>query len=128
MPHKHAPGLTLPLDPIVRQKHGATYSCDAALAVEEQHFFVCIEASATDGFWVPLYSEDGDGREEIPPEHKDGHYKWANSSSYFHPAQVWRASHKAVQLAAKAGHDKSTPKAPNTVKTGHVPDQAKFPH
>ncbi len=127
MSHKHEPGLILHLDPDTLLKNGATYTCEADLAVKDHHFFVCIAADPKGGVWVPIYSVGGAGRVEIKAENKQGHAKVTSGSSYYHPAQAWRASHKAVQLAARAAKDQSTPKEPNMVLAAHVPKLAEFP-
>jgi hypothetical protein len=127
MPHKHEPGLNLHLDPKTLLANGAAYTCDENLAVEDMHFFVCIEADHKEGVWVPLYSGPGIGRIEIVASTKSGHPKVTAGSSYCHSSQVWRASHKAVQLAARTGKDQSTAKEPNTVLTDHVPKRGESP-
>jgi len=51
----------------------------------------------------------------LPYEHKAGHPKWCESTTYFHRQQVWQAPHAAVVAAAIAGGDLSRADERNTV-------------
>lgn len=127
MAHIHRPGLVLHLDAAELLKFGATYTCEQALAVQGAHFFVCIEADAKGGAWVPLYSDPGVGRKLIDGAAKQGHQKWTAGNSYYHPEQLWLASHKAVSVAAQKGKDKSSSNSPNTIAVASLPKRAEFP-
>lgn len=115
------PGLVLHLDPRVLDAEGAACSCAPGLRVKGPHFFVCISASGALGQWLPLYSRPGVGRRELPPHGRTGHEKWADGTFFWHKDQVWTASADAIQIAAKAGGDKSTPTARNLIAPTALP-------
>lgn len=127
MAHVHAPGLVLRMDPDELLHYGARCSCDEDLAVHAQHFFVCIEADAKEGFWVPLFNGPRVGSREIPGTAKTGHARWQGGASHYLPEQIWRAPHKAAQRAAAVAHDQSSLKVPNLVALAHLPKRAEFP-
>lgn len=127
MAHVHAPGLVLRMDPDELLRQGAHCSCDEDLAVHAQHFFVCIEADAREGSWVPLFNGPRVGSREIPGAAKSGHPRWQGGASHYLPEQIWRASHKAAQRAAAVAHDQSSPKVPNLVADAHLPKRDEFP-
>lgn len=126
MPHVHRPGLVLHLatDELVRL--GSKCTDNELVAVKGNHFFVCIESDAKSGRWAPLYSDPGPGRKAIQSADKHGHQKWTAGNTYYNPLQLWDASHKAIQVAAKAGKDMSSGNAPNTVAVEAVPQRAEF--
>lgn len=127
MAHLHTPGLVLRMDPDELLKYDAKCSCEEDLAVNAQHYFVCIEADAKEGVWVPLFTGPRYGTKEIPGASKTGDPRWIGVPSHYSPAQAWRASHKAVQRAATAAHDQSSPKKPNTVIAKSLPRRDEFP-
>lgn len=115
------------MDPDELLNHGAQCSCDEDLAVRAQHFFVCIASDAKQGFWAPLFTGTALGTREIPQAAKSGNPRWTGSPAHYHPGQLWRASHKAVQRAAEAARDPSTPRLPNRIAAPHVPRRDEFP-
>ena len=123
----HAPGLVLRLDPDELRHYGARCSRDADQAVHAQHYFVCIEADAKEGIWVPLFSGPRVGSHEIPGSAKSGHPRWLSSASHYLREEAWLASHKAVQRAAAVAHDNSSTKQPNRVAAASVPPRGEFP-
>jgi len=127
MPHVHAPGLVLQLDPVTLSKHGATCTWSDDPELSAQQYFVCIESNKTDALWVPLFGGPAPGRRGIAATAKSGHPRWTRSSSFFHPAQVIRISHKATQRAAEAAYDQSSPKVPNRMAAEQLPPLAEFP-
>lgn len=127
MAHTHRPGLVLHLASAQLLKFGANYTCEQALAVTDEHFFVCIEADTKGGAWVPLYSDPGPGRKLINSAAKQGHPKWTAGNTYYHPEQLWFASHKAVSVAAQKGKDKSSSNSPNTIAVPSLPQRTEFP-
>ncbi|WP_440225488.1 hypothetical protein ACQQ2N_09585 [Dokdonella sp. MW10] len=127
MSHVHAPGLVLRMDPDELLHYGASCSCDDDVAVHAQHFFLCIEADAKEGSWVPLFTGRALGTREIPTSAKSGNPRWTATPAHYHPGQVWRASHKAAQRAANVARDPTTPKTPNLIALAHVPSRAEFP-
>lgn len=115
------PGLVLHLDPDTLENEGGTYTCTKSLRVQHGHFFLCLSATDTTGRWLPLYSEDGDGREKLGPDGRSGHSKWTKGTTYWHPAQVWTASHAAVVAAATDGGDMSRAGSRNTLDVSKLP-------
>lgn len=126
MAHVHAPGLVLRMDPDELIREGATCSCAEHEAVHAQHYFVCIEANARDGLWVPLFSGPRVGTKELPKVVRSGDPRWLGSGAHYDPAQAWRATHKAVQRAAAAAHDSSSGKLPNCISSEAVPAVSDF--
>ncbi|MBK7209716.1 MAG: hypothetical protein IPH99_05050 [Xanthomonadales bacterium] len=126
MAHVHAPGLVLRMDPDALIREGATCSCAEHEAVHAQHYFVCIEANARDGLWLPLFSAPRVGTKELPNAARIGDPRWVGTSSHYHPEQIWRAPHKAVQRAAAAAHDSSSGKLANRIKTEFLPPIAEL--
>jgi hypothetical protein len=127
MAHTYFPGLVLHLDAATLRKAGGTYTCPDTGAVVGLHFFVCIEASAKTGAWVPLYSIPGTGRILLESAVKRGHEKWTAGNSYYYNWQLWFAPHRAIGIAAKAGGDLSTSNAPNTIAPEAIPKRDEFP-
>jgi hypothetical protein len=117
-------GLALHLDPEVLEQHGGTYSCPRALRVENHHVFLCIEAFATRGRWLPLYSEMATRRRVLPTAGRTGHPFWVSGTFHYHEQQVWSAPHEAVIEAARAGHDMSRPGSRNMLARERVPTLA----
>jgi hypothetical protein len=114
------------MDPDELLKQGAKCSCEEDRAVNAQHYFVCIEADAKEGLWVPLFTGPRVGTKEIPGSSKTGDPRWIGVPSHFNPDQVWRASHKAVQRAAISAHDQSSPKLPNRIAVKSLPLSGEF--
>ena len=127
MPHIHAPGLVLQLDPQTLAAHGASYTWGDEPELSAQQYFVCIEADAKEALWLPLFAGPGAGRKGIAAAAKSGDPRWTRSSSFFHPAQVCRLSHKAVQRAAEAAYDRSTPQLPNKLAVAQLPAREELP-
>jgi len=127
MPHIHAPGLVLQLDPQMLAAHGASYTWGDEPELSAQQYFVCIEADAKEALWLPLFAGPAAGRKGIAATAKTGDPRWTRSSSFFHPAQVCKISHKAVQRAAEAAYDRSTPKQPNRLATTQLPAREELP-
>ncbi|MEO8671456.1 MAG: hypothetical protein ABI411_09095 [Tahibacter sp.] len=127
MAHVHAPGLVLRMDPDELLNNAAKCSCEEDLAVNAQHYFLCIAADAKEGWWVPLFTGPRVGTKEIPGSSKTGDPRWIGVPAHYSTDQVWRASHKAVQRAATAAHDRSTPKLANRVIAKSLPGPQEFP-
>lgn len=127
MPHVHTPGLVLRLDPKTLVQHGATYTGRDDEELTPQQYFVCVDSNAKDALWVPLFAAPGPGRKGIAETAKSGHGRWTKYSSFYDASQVCRFGHKAAQRAAEVAYDESTPKAPNRIAAGHVPQRAEFP-
>lgn len=127
MPHLHAPGLVLNLDPDELLGQGAEYTCAEDDSTATPQYFVCIEADARQGLWLPLYSGPAPGRKGVAGTVKSGSPQWTRSPSFYHPGELWRASHKAVQRSALAARDRSTPKLPNTLALAALPPRDAFP-
>lgn len=126
MAHVHAPGLVLRMDPDELVREGARSSCAEDDAVHAQHYFLCIEANARDGLWVPLFTGPRVGSRELPKSARSGDPRWLGSSTHYDPAQVWRATHKAAQRAAAAAHDSSSGKLSNRIIAEAVPAVSDF--
>lgn len=126
MAHVHAPGLVLRMDPDELIREGATFSCADHEAVHAQHYFVCIEANAKDGLWLPLFSGPRFGSKELPNASRTGDPRWVGTSAHYQPEQIWRASHKAAQRAASAAHDSSSGKLPNRIRAESLPAASGF--
>lgn len=125
MPHVHAPGLVLNLDPDELLANGAQFTCAEDESASTPQFFACLAADAKQGLWVPLYSGPAPGRKGIAGTVKSGNPMWTRSPSFYHPGELWRASHKAVQRGA--ARDRSTPKLPNTLALAALPRREEFP-
>ena len=115
------PGLLLHLDPDTLESGGGTYTCEPSRRVRGPHFFLCIAATATGARWLPLYSEAGVGRTEIPQAGRTGHPKWTNGTFFYHRAQVWSAGPSAVAAAAAAASDLSQPGQRNRLASTCIP-------
>lgn len=117
-----APGLVLHLDPDELEKHGGTYACAKHLRVRGGHFFLCLSVQGTAGRWAPMYSDDPrKERLAVSSEGRSGHWKWRDGTFYCHHSQIWLASHMAVELAAKAGGDRSMPGGRNVLDPNRLP-------
>ncbi len=127
MPHLHAPGLVLRLDPPTLASHGALYTGSDEIPWPHQLYFVCLESNASEALWVPLFPGPGPGRKGIAPEAKTGSARWTKHSSFFDGTQLCRIGHKAIQRAATAAFDDSTPKAPNRMNLARLPARSEFP-
>jgi hypothetical protein len=114
-------GLVLHLDPDALEREGGTYSCLPDRRVHGGHFFLCLEVDAGQGEWLPLYTKDGVGRRVLEKDGRRGHSKWTSADCFYHVAQVWRAPHRAVILAAQRGKDMSSPGGRNSVSEEYVP-------
>ncbi|MDN5924729.1 MAG: hypothetical protein L0H70_06990 [Xanthomonadales bacterium] len=119
-------GLTLRLDPISLQQHGARCTRELDSMASAQHDFVCLGTDAKGGYWLPLSATPQIGCQAIPASAKSGDRRWADAPSYYQPDQCWYATHKAVQLAAAAAHDRSNAKATNSIAADALPDTAAF--
>src|SRR6266571_6872739 len=92
-------GIVLHLDPDTLEKEDATYTCDEAAKVQGQHFFLCVKTGGSETEWLPLYTNPGPGRVELASEGRKGHSKWLDGHFHYHPAQIWKATRKAVVAA-----------------------------
>ena len=127
MPHVHAPGLVLQLDPQALCTQAATFAGAADVELSAQQYFVCIDSNAKDALWVPLFAGPGPGRKGIAASAKTGNARWTRCSSFYDAGLLLRVAHKATQRAAEAAYDNSTPKAPNLLATAQLPQRAEFP-
>lgn len=127
MPHVHAPGLVLRMDPQTLATEGASYTGDNEVEFAAQQYFVCIAADAKEGLWVPLFAGPGPGRKGIAATSKTGHTRWIRYTSFYDHGQLCRIAHKAVQRAATVAYDESTPKAPNRLLPAALPARSDFP-
>ena len=127
MPHVHAPGLVLRLDPKTLATLGATYTGDDDEELSPQQYFVCIESNARDALWLPLFAGPGPGRKGIAAASKSGNARWTRSTSFYHEGLLCRIAHKTTQRAADAAYDDSTPKAPNAMSPAQLPPRDAFP-
>jgi hypothetical protein len=114
------PGLVLHLDPDTLLALGADCTSLSDIRVRGPHFFLCLSVSGAVSRWIPLYSRAGPGRVELAG-HRVGHPKWTTQSAYFHPGQVWTASHQAVVNASVAGGDLSSRVRRNMLDGSAVP-------
>lgn len=127
MAHVHAPGLVLRLDPKTLATQGATYTGSDDDELSPQQYFVCIQTTAKDALWVPLFASPGPQRKGIPAEAKTGHARWVRYSSFYDVSQLCRIGHKAIQRAAEVAYDESSPKAPNRMLVAQLPARSLFP-
>lgn len=65
-PSEIVPGLVLHLDPAVLEAEGAEYHPGGGPRARGDHYFLCVIAEASEGFWVPLSSKPGENRVRIP--------------------------------------------------------------
>ncbi len=126
MAHVHAPGLVLRFDPQTLSDHGATFAGSDDTEFSTQ-YFVCLESTAKDALWIPLFAGPRPGRKGIAAAAKSGHAQWTRNSSFYDAGHLCRIGHKAAQKAAEAARDHSTSKAPNRLALEHVPPRAEFP-
>lgn len=127
LPHVHAPGLVLQLDPRTLASHGATMTGALSIELSAQQYYVCIQADAREALWVPLFPGPGPGRIGIAAEAKSGYAHWTRNSSFFDPTCVCRVGHKGAQRAADAAYDRSSPKSPNRLAVAQLPARERFP-
>ena len=127
MPHVHAPGLVLRLDPKTLAADGASYTGLHDEELSPQQYFVCIASNARDALWVPLFAAPAPGRKGIAETAKSGHGRWTKYSSFYDGRQVCRVAHKGAQRAAEVAYDESTPKSPNRIAAAQVPQRTEFP-
>jgi hypothetical protein len=114
-------GIVLHLDPGELKNCGAKCSCDIGSQVTGNHFFLCLDRDDDRGDWIPMFSRPGPGRLEISATGRGGHPKWTQGAFYFHPEQVWTATHEAVVAAALEAGDRSTPRLRNTLDESEIP-------
>ena len=126
MAHVHAPGLVLKFDPQTLATQGATFAGSDDTEFSPQ-YFVCLESGPRDALWIPLFAAPGPGRKGIAASAKSGDSMWTRNSSFYDPGHLCRIGHKAVQKAAEAARDRSTPKAPNRLALDHLPPRSEFP-
>jgi hypothetical protein len=122
LPGEIKPGLCLFLDPDRLLAEGATYSCPDDVRVQGAHYFVCISKDDGGGTWIPLFSNDGPGREALNNFDKSGHWNWTDSPSHYHRGQCWTVPHAAVINAATAAGDNSRQGARNTLAIDAIPE------
>lgn len=127
MPHVHAPGLVLRLDPKTLAQDGASYTGDDDTELTPQQYWVCIDSNPKDALWVPLFAAPGPQRRGIPETAKSGNGRWTKYSSFYDGSTICRVAHKGAARAAEVAYDESTPKAPNRIAVAHVPKRAEFP-
>lgn len=129
MPHVHTPGLVLRLCAQTLMDDGARYTGAGLGDVDYSAFqyYVCIEANARDGLWVPLFAAPSAERIGVAASSKSGHPRWTRYTSFYDRRQLCLLTHKAAQRAAAAGYDESTPKAPNRMAAAALPARAEFP-
>jgi hypothetical protein len=127
LPHVHAPGLVLQLDPKTLATHGATATTAEDTELSAQQYFVCIATDAKEGLWVPLFAGPGPGRKGIAASAKTGYAQWTRHSSFYDPRCIIRVGHKGAQRAADAAYDRSSPKSPNRMAIDRLPPRAEFP-
>lgn len=108
-------GLALYLDPDAMLYHGAEFTGLEVCRVRGAHYFVCVDRTGTQSFWLPLFSRGGAHRGLIPRSCKLGHPRWVSRDSYFHPSQVWSISIPGLIRAEAELGDYSTPDARNWV-------------
>lgn len=127
LPHVHAPGLVLQLDPKTLATHGATATMAEDTELSAQQYFVCIATDAREGLWVPLFAGPGPGRKGIAASAKTGYAQWTRHSSFYDPRCIIRVGHKGAQRAADAAYDRSSPKSPNRMLAPGLPARPDFP-
>ena len=126
MAHVHTPGLVLKFDPQTLADQGATFAGSNDTEFSSQ-FFVCLESTAKDALWIPLFAGPGPGRKGIAAAAKSGDTYWTRNSSFYDAGHLCRIGHKVVPKAAEAARDRTTPKAPNRLALEHLPPRAEFP-
>jgi len=112
-------GLVLHLDPDALIENGATCDMPEANQVRYPHFFICIEAGEIETLWVPAFSREHYGDISIDGRH--GHRKWVQGSCWCNPLHIWRASRRAIVVAARQGKDKTTAASRNRVDEASLP-------
>lgn len=127
MPHVHAPGLVLQLDPQTLCVEGASFTGNDEVEYSSLQYFVCIASNPKDALWVPLFPGPDAGRKGISAAAKTGHSRWIRYSSFYDPRHLCRIAHKATQLAATAANDDSSPKSPNRMLLPDLPARSEFP-
>ena len=114
------PGIVLHLDPDELERLGGRYTGGEVFRVQGGHFFLCLDDDGSVGHWLPLFSKPGTGRFLLTGQ-RHGHIKWTGVMAYYHPGQVWIASHDAIVGAAESGRDRSTPAARNRLDVVDLP-------
>jgi hypothetical protein len=117
-----ARGLVVHLDPDELLKNGATHTATPDTRVQGQHFFACLGVEGESCRLLPLFTNAGPNREELPREGRVGHAKWTEGTFHYYPNQVWTAAKSAVTMAAAEAHDKSTRNARNSIAPAALPE------
>lgn len=89
--------------------------------VVDHHFFLVLEADPKRCRLLPLYSNDGTGRAQIPIQGRSGHVKWTTGVWHYHPVQTWTASRQTIVRAADKAGDLSTKGNRNLLESQYVP-------
>ena len=117
-------GLALLMYPAELLKYGALHSGEAVDAVDNEHFFLCLQADAREGLWTPLHATRGQDRVLIPETAKSGYPDFVRGLTFYSPDVLWRIPHKAAKKAAEMARDRSSTVQANRVST--VPALASF--
>ena len=115
------PGLVLHMDPDTLTSMGATYTCAENRRVRGPHFFLCVGVCQDHSRWLPLYSKDGVDRMLLPRAGRTGHPKWTTAECHYHVDQMWLVTFDAVEAAAEAGEDRSSPARRNRLSKDKLP-------
>lgn len=118
-----APGMVIHLCPKTLLTLGADVTGPPETWVRQPHFFLVLGADEKRCRLLPIYSQDGPGRKEIPLAARRGnHPKWPAAPSYYHPVQVWTASRQCIARAAHVGGDLSRTGCRGHIAAEFIPD------
>jgi hypothetical protein len=117
------PGIVVHLCPKTMLSLGGKVTGPPETWVVDVHFFLVLGADAKRCRLLPIYSQNGPGRKQIPTEaRRGGHPKWPEGPSYYHPVQVWTASRQSIVRAAHAGGDMSRSGSRGCIAEEFIPD------
>jgi hypothetical protein len=114
-------GVAIHMDPDVLQAGGATFTCSKAQRVQKPHMFLCIDATARKGKWIPLFSQTAHGRQLLSKSGRTGHGWWTSGTFWYYLSQIWEAPHEAVVEAAEAGKEVTKRGDRNHLASKHIP-------
>lgn len=74
---------------------------------KSNHYFLCIEVTDDETYWVPLSSKSGEHRIPVPFSQKRGREAWVKAPTFALARQFWGATRSAIIEAADVAMDNS---------------------
>ena len=108
-------GLVVFLSPGILQAEGAKWFPPSGSPIEGDHYFLCIEVTENETYWVPLSSKSGENRISVPFSQKRGHNAWVSTPTFALAGQYWSVTRAVIAKAASVAEADSEPKNRNCV-------------